>query len=318
MKIAGRDLVLREAERCQRYSLPYIMNNSAIILGSEFYSDMGALRYNFVGIGGEQTQLKWLTQYFIEWPVERLEPLFDKIFTKILKPWYGQPLKEKIYPFRDHDPTLTFFRTLCNTAEELLSISADDKYFEVEETGQKLINPYWYLKHEFRRRRDHSIEYYTSVCHGDLNMQNILLDSDLNVYLIDFSETRPRSVISDFARLEAIFMIESTPLKSEDEMKEIISFAKGFYDSDSLDQAHYSEWKGSNAGIMKRNIGLTKRMRRYAVDSVSGETTVIPYYIALLEWVLPIVCYSSARIEHKRLSAYVAGMLCEKLMNSHE
>jgi len=35
-----------------------------------------------------------------------------------------------------------------------------------------------------------------------------LLDGEMNVYLIDFSETRPRSVVSDFARLEAIFMIE--------------------------------------------------------------------------------------------------------------
>ena len=314
MKMANRAIIIREADRCQRYSLPYIMNNSAIVLGTEFYGETGALRYNFVGIGGEQSQLKWLTNYFNDWPVEKLEPLFDKIFTRILKPWYGQPLREKIYPYRDHDPVSTFFPLLCETAEELLSISADDKYFTLKETGLELINPYWFLKHEYKKRRDQAIDYFTSVCHGDLNMQNILLDNDQNVYLIDFSETRPRSVISDFARLEAIIMIEQTPLNSSADLKEMMEFVMGFYNTDSLEQLPPNRWKGSNATEVNRNIALTLRLRRYGIDCVRGETTIVPYYIALLEWILPIVCYGSASLNHKKLSACVAGMICEKLM----
>ena len=314
MKMANRAIIIREADRCQRFSLPYIMNNSAIVLGTEFYGETGALRYNFVGIGGEQSQLKWLTHYFNDLPVGKLEPLFDKIFTLILKPWYGQPIREKIYPYRDHDPVSTFFPLLCETAEELLSISADDKYFTVKETGQELINPYWFLKHEYKKRRDHAIDYFTSVCHGDLNMQNILLDNDQNVYLIDFSETRPRSVISDFARLEAIIMIEQTPLNSSADLKEMMEFAMGFYNTGSLEALPANSWKGSNAAVVNRNIALTLRLRHYGIDCVGGETTIVPYYIALLEWVLPIVCYGSASLNHKKLSAYVAMLICEKLM----
>ena len=46
-------------------------------------------------------------------------------------------------------PRLHFFRKLCETAAELLSVSPDDQFFTVEESGQRLINPYWFLKHEF-------------------------------------------------------------------------------------------------------------------------------------------------------------------------
>ncbi len=314
LKIANRNLISREAERCQQYALPYIMNNSAIVLGTAFHCDQGALRYNFVGIGGEQTRLKWLTHLFNEWPVEQLEPLFDKIFLQILKPWYGQPVKENVFPYRDQDPTLTFFPTLCETAKELLSIDPEEKFMTIIETGEKRINPYWFLRYEFPRRRNQPIGYYSAICHGDLNMQNILLDKEMNVYLIDFSETKPRSAISDFARLEAIFMIEHALLDTEEDLQRMIEFTSRFYNNSNLNHLPDITWTGGAPEIMKRNFMLTLKMRSYAIGCTSGEPNIVPYYLALLEWILPIVCYSSAPVEVKRLSAYIAGMLCQVIL----
>ena len=314
LKIANRDIISREADRCERFALPYILNNSAIVLGTSFFCDTGALRYNFVGIGGEQTQLKWLTHYFNAWPARELEPLFDKIFMQILKPWYGQPVREKIYPYRDQDPTFTFFPRLCEAGEELLAVPADSKYFSTGKADEKRINPYWFLRHEYEARRNRAIDYYTSICHGDLNMQNILLDLEMNVYLIDFSETRPRSAVSDFARLEAIFMIEHAPVDSEEDLNEMFAFASRFYSNTRLDQLPERSWPGKSPDIMERNLALTLKMRRYALATVSGDKNIVPYYIAMLEWVLPIVCYSSATLPHKMLSAYIAGLLCEQIM----
>jgi hypothetical protein len=89
-------MIARESERCRKYAMPYIFNNSASVLGTEFMGDVGALRYNFVGIGGEQSQLRWLRHHFENWPLEKLEPLFDKIFLQILQPWYGQSVQQAI------------------------------------------------------------------------------------------------------------------------------------------------------------------------------------------------------------------------------
>lgn len=314
LKIANRAMITREADRCKQYSLPYIFNNSAMVLGTEFFGDNGALCYNFVGIGGEQTQLRWLTKYFEEWPFDKLEPLFDKTFMQILNPWYGQTVKKPVFLFKDHDPTQTFFPNLWDTAAEQLSISPDEPEIILRETGQKLINPYWFLKNEYKKRRETVVDYYTSICHGDLNMQNILLDQDMNVYLIDFSETRPRSVVSDFARLEAIFMIEHAPTNNDDEMSEMIRFVNNFYSIDRLDEMPENIYEGIHYETMSRNYSLSLKMRQYALKSTGGDTNLVPYYIALLEWVLPIVCYYSASAEHKRLSMIVAGLLCKKII----
>lgn len=313
LKFANRAMITREAERCKQYSLPYILNNSAMVLGTEFFGDHGALCYNFVGIGGEQTQLKWLTHYFQNWSAEKLEPLFDKTFMQILKPWYGQPINDTIFPFRDHDPTVTFFPHIYDIAAQLFSISADEEFFTVNETGQKLTNPYWFLKHEYKKRRGFSMDYVSSICHGDLNMQNILLDQDMNVYLIDFSETRPRSVVSDFARLEAIFMIEYAPLENETDFVNMLKFANNFYNTDRLDSIPKNTYDAGYSEIMQKNYALTVKMREYAFKSSLANTGIVPYYLALLEWILPVICYFQLPFVKKRYAMVVSALICEKV-----
>ena len=313
LKFADRAMITREAERCRKYSLPYILNNSAMVLGSEFFGNEGALRYNFVGIGGEQTRLKWLTHYFADWTAEQLAPLFDKIFLQILNPWYGQSVREAIYPFRDHDPTVTFFPHIFDTAFQLFGISPDEEFFTVEETGQKLVNPYWFLKHAYPARRDVAMEYCTSICHGDLNMQNILLDQNMNVYLIDFSETRPRSVVSDFARLEAILMTEYAPVEKEEELVPMVQFATRFYSNECLDSRPEITYQGTHPDILKKNVDMVLKMRSYAFKSSCENPRIEPYYLALLEWIFPVICYSQLPLVKKKYAMIVSALLCEKI-----
>ncbi len=312
LKIADKDMITRESERCREYALPYILNNSAMVLGTVFHNSLGALRYNFVGIGGEGSQLKWLTHLFESWPVDKLEPLFDKIFMQILKPWYDQAIPAQIHPFGDHNPLHTFFPYLFEKAGEILNISADKPRFVLEETGETFLNPYWFLKHQYPILEKWPVAYFTSVCHGDLNMQNILLDEGMNVYLIDFSETIPRSAVSDFARLEAIFMAEATPVNSEKEFIEAVNIVKDFYSCDSLAHQPSVAYQGPNQAIVDRNTALSRKMRQYALSTVQGNNDILPYWLALLEWVLPIVCFRASLFQ-KKLSAVAASIVLEKV-----
>jgi hypothetical protein len=317
LKIASRALITRESVRCRQYVLPYIFNNSAIVLGTEFYGEKGALRYNFVGIGGEESRLKWLTHYFLDSGMDVLSPVFDKIFLQILKPWYGQPVYGIIYPFKDHDPTLTFFPHIYQTVDELFSISPDEQSIRVEEMDRPILNPYWFLKHQFPARRHTWINYYSGICHGDLNMQNILLDENMNVYLIDFSETKPRSVISDFARLEAIFLVDHAPLENEKDMTDYIEFITHFYESPLLFETKEIVYHGRHSEKVAKHAALAMKMRAYAFNSVKGNQDPVPYYMALLEWVLPVVCYTLP-LSHRRLSMIVSAILAEKVSERTE
>ncbi|MDD5714683.1 MAG: hypothetical protein PHV64_07300, partial [Bacteroidales bacterium] len=129
---------------------------------------------------------------------------------------------------------------------------------------------------------------------------------------------RPRSVISDFARLEAIFMIESFPMENEEDFLQVLAFLTEFYEAPvSLDKKFRTTWSGRLPGMMHRNTALTLKMRQYALASVEGRTTYLPYALALLEWILPVVCYASASIWQKRLSACVASLLCSVVVSDN-
>ncbi len=312
LKMASRALITRESERCKQYALPYIFNNSAIVLGAEFYGEKGALRYNFVGIGGEESKLKWLTHYFLDSEMNVLSPILDKIFLQILKPWYGQPVYGIIYPFKDHDPTFTFFPHIYQTVADLFSISSHEQYILIEELGRSILNPYWFLKHQFPAQRHTWINYYSGICHGDLNMQNILLDENMNVYLIDFSETKPRSVVSDFARLEAIFLVDNAPLEDEKDMADYVEFIAHFYESPLLFENREVIYHGRHKEKVAKHAALAMKMREYAYTSVKRNQDPLPYYVALLEWILPVVCYSLP-VSHKRLSMIISALLTEKV-----
>ena len=316
MKVANKAMIDRESSRCRYNALPYIMNNSAQIIGTEFFDNMGALRYNFVGIGGDGSELKWLTDYYLKEDLTTLIPIFDKIFLKILYPWYGQAVKNAIKPFAEHDPSSVFFPHIFQTAKQELNIDSGQQYVYIEELGRDMLNPYWFLQHIYPKMRDYTIDYYSAICHGDLNMQNILLDDKLNVFLIDFSETQMRCAVSDFARLEVIIMVDNAPCKSEKEYEDYIRFAIDFYTkSNSLSDTEpfNTKYTGSNAEFINKNVGLTAKMRSYAINCAHNESTILPYLFPFLEWCLPVVCYSSQPQYTKRASMIISGIIAEKI-----
>ena len=143
-------------------------------------------------------------------------------------------------------------------------------------------------------------------------MQNILLDEHMNVYLIDFSETRPRSVVSDFARLEAIFLVDRAPLEDETDFTEYLNFILTFYSASDLKDIQPNTYKGKHAEKVSKNHLLALKMRQYAFECAQHQADPIPYYMALLEWVLPIVCYGIP-IPQRRMSMIVSSILCEKV-----
>lgn len=313
LKIAPRHLIERESDGCRQFALPYIFNNSAVVLGAAYFGETGALRYNFVGIGGEQSRLQWLTKYYEQLNQADLEPLFDKIFLQILKPWYGQTVTRDLQLFREHDPTFTFFPHIFEVAREVWGSSADDRQLMIN--GKQTLNPYWYLKHIYAKYRDFTYSYPMSVCHGDLNMQNILLDDAMNVYLIDFSETRPMAAVADFARLEAILMIDRAPVDSAQDWEAYAEFLAEFYQADALETLPKANWKGNAGRPVDKQVFVTHKMRQYARQTVAGRSEIFPYYLALLEWVLPVICYTIP-MPQRKISTVAASLLCQKLIEA--
>ncbi|MGE5398189.1 MAG: STAS domain-containing protein [Chitinophagales bacterium] len=310
VKIGQTRSIDKEIINHQKFVHGYILNNSTTIMGTSTVGEYTGMRYNFVGIGGPESSLNWLTNHFRQRPAEELIPLFNNVFTHVLKPWYGQPCWEKIYPYRDHNP-IGNFPDLFESAQTM-GIPSEQEYIDCPELGRTLPNPYHFLRYEYPARESISQLWYTGINHGDLNMQNILLDDRENVYIIDFSDTRPRNIVSDFARLEPIFKFEMTRLETDQDFTDMLEFEQALASIDSMDEVPPFVYKGSDPSVQKA-YQMICQIRKYARQVIIFETDIIPYLLAMLEWTYPVIIYQQLTPFGKKMAAYSAALIVEQI-----
>jgi hypothetical protein len=312
LKIGPLELTAREERANRQYVETFILNNSTTILGGASAGDWAGLRYNFLGVTGPDSSLVWLREHYERRPVEEVLPLVDAVFTRILKPWYGQPRWEPVRLYQDHDPR-RLFPSLCDVAGQVLGVSADSPLLPCPELGVDLPNPYHFLQYEFPRRQQQSRLWYTSICHGDLNMQNILLDERENIYVIDFSETRPRNIVSDLARMEPIVKFEMIALEDDADLRRMLEFEKGLISAAALNETPPIIYGRTDSAVRKA-YEVICLLRRHANTVTIFETDIVPYWLALLEWTLPVVAYLQVSSWQKKYAAYSAALLCDAIL----
>ena len=310
LKISTVGLIRREEEAHRAYVQKFILNNSTTIMGTAVKGSWAALRYNFLGIYGPDTTLSWLLDYYRNRPTEEVLAIFHRLYTQILKPWYGQPRWERIPLYADHTP-LRLFPNLCAHAERDFGFSPDRDTIECSELGIKLANPFRFLQTEYERRSNQSQLWYQGINHGDLNLRNILVDEQENLYVIDFSETRPRNIVSDFARMETILKFETTRVDSAEDLARLVEFEWGLAEAGSLADAPPNRYRGDDPCVEKA-YAVIRRLRKYADTVTLFETDIVPYWLALLEWTFSVLSYDAPPLRRK-LAAYSAAILCERI-----
>ena len=311
VKIGPNALTAREEQANRQYVARFILNNGTTLLGGAQAGEWAGLRYNFLGVNGPESRLVWLREHYLSRPVPEVLGLFEKLISRVLKPWYAQPKWEQVCLYHDHTP-LRLFPTLIETAEKVLGVSADVPSFDCPELGLELPNPFHFLKHEYPKRAAQSRLWYTTICHGDLNMQNVLVDERDNLYVIDFSETAPRNAASDFARLEPILKFEMTRLETDEDLRQLLEFEVGLTSVTRLSDPPPLHYRGDDPRVARAHAVITY-LRRCADTVTLFEQDLIPYWLALLEWTYSVVCYTQLSFRQKRYAACSAALICRSI-----
>jgi hypothetical protein len=206
---------------------------------------------------------------------------------------------------------------MCEDAEKELGISPDDEKIDCPMLGRKVINPFHFYANEFPKRQNEEIPWYKSIVHGDMNMKNILLDNDENIYVIDFSETRESNIVSDFARIEPILKFEMTKIESDEEIKELLEFEEGLLTQNLISELPRLTYSGNDPMVEKAYLSIC-RLRNFADRTTIFEFDMRPYLLALLEWTLPVVSYIGFPHSRKKYAAFSAALIIEKILELDE
>lgn len=312
LKISTREVTAREEEAHRTCVQRFILNNSTTIMGTASEGSWSALRYNFLGVSGAESKLRWLLDYYRERPVADVVAIFDRLYTKILKPWYGQPRWEPVKLYEDHTP-LRLFPMLFDEAARQFGITASQDTIDCPELGLTLPNPFKFLRDEYPKRAAHSRLWYQCISHGDLNLRNVLVDELENLYVIDFSETRTRNVVADFARMESVLKFQIVPLETEEDLAAMVAFEQGLEEPGSLEEAPPLQYTGRHRAEIEKAHAVITRLRRHANTVTLFETDMVPYWLAALEWTYPIVCWDESPLR-KKLTVYSAALVVKRIL----
>ena len=313
LKIALRAMAEREDRAYDRYVSPYILNNSAVRIGRCARNEWVGLRYNFLGITGPESRLTWLGEHFVNRPIAASLPLFRCLFEKILVPWYGQARPGMLTPYREHDPR-RLFPGLANTARDVLGIDPEQPFMPCPPLGRMLPNPYFLLEHVYHARAAAEWPGMSSIVHGDLNLNNVLLDEKENMYVIDFSETDTGDLGGDFARLEPLVLIQMMRLRDDTDLAALLHYLHAtvrperFFDPPNA-------WKGDDPFALKAQA-LVCLLRAEVRQLAGGRQHVVPYLLALLRWSLPIVAFRQIPPLYKQAAGYASAVLAEALLEA--
>lgn len=311
LKISPRPVTAREEAAYHQYVRPFILNNATVLFDQAAHGDVAGLRYNFVGITGAESRLQPLEALYRGDRFQEALAALRQTLTNVLEPWYGQARVTPVHPFADHDPR-GLFPTLPEAAHEGLGINPDQPLLPCPPLQRSLPNPYHLLHHRWDALRTHTESWAAGITHGDLNLNNILIDERRNLYVIDFSETRLRSVASDYARLEPIALLQWTrlagPADADILLRVIEASLRGPVWSMPAPPAHAAD------PMLHRAVALVSELRALASRRVADPAHEAAYLMPLLEWTLPIVAFRQLDKDRKQLAAWAAGLMLEKLL----
>lgn len=311
LKISPRAITVREEAAYRQYVRPFILNNATVLMAQAVHGEYAGLRYNFLGITGAESRLQPLESLYLgETPDEALTAIRQTL-TNVLQPWYGQAVVAPIHPFANHDPR-GLFTNLPAVAQEVLGIDLDAPHIECPPLGRSVLNPYHFLHHRWDALLGYTASWNTSITHGDLNLNNVLVDERRNIYVIDFSETRVRNVAADFARLEAIAMLQHTRLQDDQDSRAVLAQMVRSLDADLWTLPA----SGAQEPMLARAATLTRELRQLASQHVADPAHEAAYLLPLLEWSMPIVAFRQVERERKQVAAWSSGVILERLLRA--
>ncbi len=206
LKVSLRENAERESRNYKSYVkwiLPYQWRVE--LLNEGYTSKWGAVVYSF--ISSNNLSFDNVTAFMVKEKRDDIETIVDTIFSPSYRTWYSEKLCKKVEGLQLSE---YYSREYFYTDESLINANKyftelSQKYFNAKIGANCIELPKFDIKiHEpnsvlFTKGRG---EFWSTICHGDLNSNNILLAGNKSAVFIDFQNTGRKHVFCDFITFE--------------------------------------------------------------------------------------------------------------------
>ena len=201
----------------------------------------------------------------------------ENLFDHTLSYWYQSKVFDVLFLIQEYINYLKVDKwNLNQDMNRYLKEFAGATEIYFEEIDTRFPNPIVLFERLLNSEQDAEKRTYVSTVHGDLHASNIMVDSQNNAWLIDFSNTGPAHILRDFVELEAAIkfsVLETESLRDLCELEACLTSQDAFRD--------ILEFSHSNSEIQKA-FDVIKLIRRKASEAISPNNDFSEYNIGLL------------------------------------
>jgi hypothetical protein len=230
----------------------------------------------------------------------------------VLRAWYGQPKLTELALYEQYG-TWYQYEAIRTYAHAHFGVTPDQEVIELPFGLGKAVNPLYFAEKVMPARRSKSVSVYQASVHGDLNMKNVLMDEEANMWLIDFSETQHAHILRDIAKLEAVLKFERFALTSEEQLWAVLELEQRFLEVKSLSEIPQLPETTLDPEVRKA-FRCVQRLREYANVITLLDEDISQYWLSLLYYAVSVLAYGSVNDFGKRYAWISSALLCQKLV----
>lgn len=311
LKLDRWENIRAEIEGYEGHVKRYIQNNATQIIHQARSGEYGGILYTFVGIQGPQSRIFSLEDYYLTHSTGEVLAIFDILFRRVLRAWYGQPRLRDLPLYRLYGDIYNY-EGVKRWAESRYGISPADESIDLPYGLGRSQNPLYFMETILPERRSWTWNVYEGSVHGDLNMKNVLMDEEKNLWLIDFAMTGHSHILRDIAKLESVLKFEMVPISSEERLLGLVKLERVFLRPERLGEIpEVPEWIGDPDTV--KAFRVVQQLRRYSDTITLLDEDIRQYYLALLYYTLCVPAFVSVN-DHMREYAWISSsLLCDAL-----
>lgn len=297
-------------------------NNAPRIVDFVDLNERGGIKYRYASMGKESSttiQKKIMSGSSLD----KVYAYFDVVFKEQLGRFYKAATSEKVNLFEYYNFNSSAAERRLMAIEKVYGKSAIDELLELP-TGEKYPNPYYFYKRDIDLIKEKTIRStYMSFVHGDLNGANIIIDSNDNVWLIDFFHTERGPVLKDLIKMENDLLYIFTPLESNEDLQEALEISKVLFDVEDLAKPLPTIDKlNIKKPALIRTYEILRKLRSYYPQLLHSDRNPLQTFVGQLRFSMHTLSFFESNEYHKKWALYNSGhfgkIISEQILRSEK
>ncbi|NUM42323.1 MAG: isochorismatase family protein, partial [Leptospiraceae bacterium] len=315
VKVGERNSIARERNSFERIQ-EVLGNNAPNIVDFAELEDRGGIKYRYAAmLDGDVKTFQKL--YAKSEDIEKIHKILEIVFLNQLGRLYEAARSEKLNLLHYYDFQNKYASSIRKNIESLIGKKANGEKIEILK-GEFIPNICNFYERDLDSLREYnSVSHYMSYVHGDLNGANIIIDSQENVWIIDYFHTHRGHILKDLVKLENDILYIFTKIENEEDLKEGFRLTDILINCPDLGipvtNERVSEFK--NPFIIKA-LNTIVKLRQFYPSLIQSDRDPYQLYVPIVRYAMHTLSFDESSDLQKQWALYT-GSLCSKKIQEY-